>query len=119
MISNLPVYNRGTTQLIMASLSDETGAAIPTGALSALKCWLKVKATGEVLNSRNGQSILNTNGGTYADGAFSLLLSPSDNVHHGEASIEEHVLTIEWAYNGGSKKGVEEFLLRVRDVEAL
>lgn len=116
MISNLPVYNQGTTQLLTATLSDEAGVAIPTASLTTLKATLYVRATGSIINSRDEQDIKNANDGTYSDGAMTLTLGPLDSPHTGEAYIEEHVLLLEWTYNAGAKAGKEEILLRVRDV---
>jgi hypothetical protein len=116
MISNLPIYNQGTTQLITTTLKDETGALIPTAGLTALTATLTVRTTGAVINSRSVQDIKNANGGTYVDGVLTLTLSPADSPHAGQSPIEDHVLLLRWTYNSGASAGVQEILLRVRDV---
>lgn len=118
MISNLQVYNQGTTQLLTGTLSDETGTPIPTASLTTLTATLIVKATGQVINTRNGQNIKNANGGTYVDGALTLTLVVADNPHQGGPTIEEHLLILAWTYGTG-KGGNEEILLRVRNVATL
>jgi hypothetical protein len=116
LILNLPTYNQGTTVRITATLTDEEGEAVPTSSLTTLTATLYDRLTGDVINSRDGQNIKNANGGTYADGALALVLAPLDSPHNGGATVEEHVLLLEWTYNGGAQGGSEELLLRVRDV---
>jgi hypothetical protein len=115
----LPIYNQGTTQLLTTSLSDQTGAAIPTSSLTTLTATLTVRATGAVINSRSNQDIKNANGGTYADGALTLTLAPADSPHAGQARVEDHLLVLRWTYNAGAQGGAETILLRVRDVEGV
>jgi hypothetical protein len=116
MITSLPAYNQGSTQIISASLTDQNGDAIATAGLTTLTATLTVRATGAVINSRSAQDIKNANGGTYADGALTLTLAPADSPHAGQAPVEEHVLLLQWTYNSGTQGGNEEILLRVRDV---
>lgn len=116
MIDNLPIYNQGTTQRLAWSMTDESGAAIPTASLTTLTATLYVRKTGTIINSRDNESIKNTNGGTYADGAATLTLEPDDSPHTGQSTIEEHILLLRWTYNAGAQAGSEEILLRVRDV---
>jgi len=119
MISNLPAYNQGSTQLIATTLKDETGTLIPTASITTITATLTVRATGAVINSRSAQNIKNANGGTYDEGVLTLTLSPADSPHLGVAKEEEHLLLLCWTYNSGTQGGAEQILLRVRDVEGV
>lgn len=119
MRENLPVYNQGVTKIIATTLLDEDDDPIPTATLTTITATLYVRKGGAIINDRDAQDVKNANGGTYADGAFELKLSAIDNPHTGMDPIEEHVLLLRWTYNGGADVGVEEILLRVRDVGRL
>jgi hypothetical protein len=90
-------------------LKDELGVAVPAANVNTIKLWLYkslgATAPSTFLNSRNGQSILNANGGTLdASGNFVLTLSPADNVLASQAvASEPHDAYIEVTYNGGAK----------------
>lgn len=86
---------------------DEQGNNLNLADLGYVKLWLYNQATPAVfINSRNGGSILNANGGVISGtGAFTLTLAPADNVLASQAVSEEtHEALIEYTYNGGAAK---------------
>jgi hypothetical protein len=62
-------------------LKDGTGAAIPLAQVSALTATLYNKTPEAIINSRDAQSVLNVNGGTYhaTNGHGTLDLLAADN----------------------------------------
>lgn len=71
------------------------------------------------ISGRDGQSILNVNGGTVdAQGNFSFKFSPADNAIQDQATVgsELHILLIEWTYQSGNDAGKQEFQVGVRNV---
>lgn len=98
--------NEQNVVLLSGTLQDEDGAAIAASSISALTVTLYDRATDAIINSRDGQSILNANGGTLhaTSGAWTLTLSASDNVIVGTPSVgrtETHIALIEAAWSGG------------------
>lgn len=93
-----------TTAQIEGTITDAADGAL--AAVNSLTLTLYEKKTGTILNSRNGGSILNENGGTFAAGVVTLTLSPADNALLSQAVAHEtHVALIRWTYNGGGDAG--------------
>lgn len=85
-----------------ATLTDETGATVST--LTALVVWLRDVATGTVINSRSNQSLLNTNGGTFAAGVFTWQMDPADHQLVGTSKVQElHEAVFLATWDGGAK----------------
>ena len=97
----------GASLKIAGTLKDENGTTLGSAAVGALTLHLNNKATGAVVNGRNGASILNTAGGTLdVDGNFTLKLAPADMVILDPTlATEEREALITWTYNGGADKG--------------
>ena len=75
-------------------------------------------ATGEVINDRNRQSILDENGGEVtAAGALTLELSPDDNEIIGSLREERHIALLEWSWESASRKGKHEIHITVRNLD--
>lgn len=112
--------NEQNPVLFSGTLTKETGLPVPLVDLSTLTLTLYDQVTDAIINSRDDQSILNANGGTFhaTSGAFALTLGPSDNVILGAPATgqaETHIALIEatWA-GGGYWSGVVH--VRVRQV---
>lgn len=111
--------NEGNIALVSGTLTDEAGDAVPLASLSTLTLTLYDRATDTIINSRTAQSILNTNGGTFAatSGAFTLTLSSNDNPIVTSAlaagRTETHIGLVEatWA-GGGYWSGIIRVLVR-------
>jgi hypothetical protein len=79
------------------------GETIDDSAISAIVATLSDVASGTIINSRDGQNVLNAAGGTLAaDGTFTLLLgrtgagaTQNDNLRVGTLDPEEHRLVLE------------------------
>lgn len=94
--------NEQTTAQYTCTLTDPTGAAIDTGAVTAIVATLKDTADDTVINSRNAQDVLGTNGGSLgAGGAFTLTLSTLDTIARGTAALQPRRLTLKVTYASG------------------
>ena len=79
------------SRILTTTLTDKDGVAITAGALSYLKLTLWEKNSGAIINSRDGQSILNVNGGALSgSGVLTLKLGPLDNAIVGTLNYETH-----------------------------
>lgn len=108
--------NEENIALVSGALLDEDAVAVPLSALSALTLTLYDKDTDTIINSRNAQSILNTNGGTFhaTTGAFTLTLSAADNAimtTREAGRTETHYGLVEASWSGG---GYWSGLMRVQ-----
>jgi len=102
--------NEATTDLYEAVIEDENGDAIAAASLTTLTLTLWDKLTGTVINSRNAQNVLNTNGVTVdASGNLVWTMTPADNALTGttltNGQIEEHLAEFIWTWAAGVKKG--------------
>jgi len=99
-----------------AVIKDETGAAVSVVSIVTLTLTLYDKDTETILNSRNGQNVLNLNGVTVdINGALVWILEPGDNAIVNDAkAYEDHVALFAFTYGvGGAKAGTWEVLLTV------
>lgn len=75
------VAKEGKDYLLTGPLELSDGTPVSKAQLTALTLTLMVRDTWEVINNRNGQDILDANGGTVDDdGTIRLLLQNEDNV---------------------------------------
>lgn len=114
------VIDEGESCNVTAVPKDMAGAAITESNLATLTATLVDEATGDVINGRDAQSVLDANGGTVAsDGTLTLRLQPADAaiVTAGDAgTIEAHILRLAWTWSDGvlTRTGVQEWGLKVR-----
>lgn len=114
--------NEGSTVYLTGEILDHLLAPVPSAALFSLKVWITDRKTGTVINTRNGGSILNANGGTVhpTSGAWTFKLGALDSAIVNTADpYEVHRVFVEWAYNGGADKGSKEFILPYRNLAVL
>lgn len=57
----------GSSALYEFDLVDQAGAAVPLSALTALTLKLYDRESGDVIHSRDHQTVKNANGGTFED----------------------------------------------------
>lgn len=108
---------------LIATVEDETETAIPAASIDTLTLHLYDQltelnspgSTAAVLNGRNRQNVLNTNGCTIdASGNLEMIFTPADNaiVNTGK-SVERHIALFEYTYAAGLKAGKEEVKIDV------
>lgn len=108
--------NEKTTARYTATLVDETDAVVPASSLSTLTLTLFDEAAGTIINSRNAQDVLNTNGVTVsAAGALVWTMDPADNaIVSAIKGLEAHRAMFAWTY--GSKGGKHEVRILVENL---
>lgn len=110
----------GKTAFITAELVDQADLPIVKANINALTLTLYDMATLGLINSRDNQNILDTNGGSLhaTDGTLTIELSPLDMVIVSALNppprYEHHVARIEWTYNT-TRKGSCDIEFRVEN----
>lgn len=104
-----------TTQFVTATFRDQDDEAIVP---SSLTLTLYDLASGNVINSRSGVSIRNTNGGTVtANGVLTLELSANDNVVlNTHKATEQHIALLEWSWSANTRFGKHELVITVENL---
>jgi hypothetical protein len=109
--------NEQTTARYTAKLLDEIGAAVPSSALTSLTLLLYDKATGQILNSRNTQNVLNANG-VSIDGSGNLtwVMDPADNAIVTDSNATEVHIAVFIGRWGVTKKVTHDLAITVRNL---
>ena len=94
---------------------------IPSGTLTSLTARLTDYATGQIINGRDSQSVLNSNGGAIdgTTGKFVWTMAPADNPIVGNVSdgeYETHELLFVWTWSSGTKRGARRYFIRVQRI---
>lgn len=109
--------NEALTPVLTVPLLDEDGAAIPKASLTTLTLTLYYEASGTIINSRDGQDILDANNGAVSStGVVTLTLQPADLAAESTARYEWIVALLEWTYNAGALSGSEEIRFPLRNL---
>lgn len=99
-----------SSRLYQATLRDYLGVAIPLGAMVSITLTLRDVASGQIVNSRDEQNVLNANGGTFgADGAFTFLFTPADTAAIGAGQRQDRLATFKVTYNTGAENHEVQF----------
>lgn len=114
-----PVLWEKTTGTIRLQLTDSLDEELTLAELDTVLLTLYDVESGTILNSRNGVSIKNENGGTVdAGGGLALELSDADNALLSQSvGIEWHVALIVWTWAGGTKTGRKRVAFQVANEE--
>jgi hypothetical protein len=100
-----------STYRITATITDESGAALPAASLATLVLTLyALDAALTIVNGVTAANILNTGRGAVdAAGKLTLTLLPADNVLIDPTQGSEiHVALVEWTWAAGLKAGKHE-----------
>lgn len=108
--------NEGSSAQYACTFTDQAGAPIPSGAISAIRCTLRDDRTGQVVNGRDAQPVLMANGGALGpDGAFVLTLGPDDTALVADTptrTLHLRRLTLEVTFDAGVLTHEARFYLR-------
>ena len=110
--------NEKVTAQYTADVQDHEGNAIAGSSLATLTLTLYDKDTGDIINSRNAQDVLNTNGVT-VDGSGNLtwIMDYDDNaIVTSTSKVEKHIALFQWTWDSGNKKGKHEVMLHVKNL---
>ena len=104
-----------TTVKITAIVEDENGDGIPAVSLNTLTLTLYSLEDDTIINSRNDQDVLNTNGVTLdVSGNLVWTVTPADTIIVNTLlNAERHRAVFEWTYTGGSKNGKHVIDMRI------
>lgn len=102
-----------TTAVYAAVVEDEDGNGIPAAAINTMVLTLYDVSSDAIINSRDGQDVLNVNNVTVdASGNLAWTMQPADNAISSETikpNVKEHHRALfEWTYSGGEKYGKHE-----------
>lgn len=116
------ILPEGKTVFLRAKVVDEEDSPVPKAMIDALTVTLYDVGSGAIINSRDNQNILDTNGGSLHATSGDLLLefSPADMVIVStvppQPRYEHHVARIEWGYNA-TRNGSCDIEFRVENME--
>lgn len=99
-----------TTPVYTATIKDELGVVIPAASLSTLTLTYYEKRANTIINSRDGQNILNANNVTVSSGGvLTWTLQPADTAILDVQNVyEEHIALFAWTWAAGAKAGKHE-----------
>ena len=101
-----------------AKLVDDNGDAISVNNLTAITLTVYDKKTGNILNSRDEQDVLNTNNVTITTaGDVEWIIQPADiAIVNANLVNETHIALFEWTWNSGTRVGKQEIELAVKNL---
>lgn len=108
----------GTSGTFTATLVDETGATVSSADLTTATLTLFDEATGTIINSRDGQDVLNAHDVTISTaGALSWAFTADDTLIINDARAEE-VHRALWTFTWPTSKTCRaELLVRVQNLQ--
>lgn len=118
--TGLATIPEGSTARLTGVLKDESGVVIDVANLTTLTLTLYVKDfPNKIINSREGQSVKNANGGTVdGSGNLTMILSGADNaIVDAGNDTEDHIALFKWSWNSGANFGRKEILLTVDNLD--
>lgn len=109
--------NQRATPVYRATVVDQDGDAIPAATLTGLTLTVFDVATGQHLNDRIAQDVLNANGVTVSSlGALVWTMSPADNeIVNDTLEIEPHRAIFSWTW-GSANRGQHVVNLEVTNL---
>lgn len=107
--------NEGTAAEYEAEqLLDQSGNLITNAAGANMTAIIFDRDTEQVIMA--SKSVLNTNGGVFSAGKFTLTITAADNpVLNQRKEFEDHILKINWVFPG-SVEGNHSVILRIRNL---
>ena len=113
------VIDEGTTREVYFVVTDEKDAGLPAASLTTLTLTLySLHGPLAIINSRDGQNILNANNVTIdSSGNGAWQSQPLDNqILDATLPLERHRALIQWTWAGGAKVGKHEIDFAVRNL---
>ena len=101
------VVNEGEVAKVTMNFIDYDDGVLEVANILTITATLRNAEDGAIINGRDGQSVLNANGGTLSEvngeGVLNLYLDEDDNANIGGliSGEETHWLDIEWGWDDG------------------
>lgn len=98
------VWAADSQDVCMTARLGACGSLVAVGDISQIVCTARNLNTNTIIGARNGQSVLQVNGGVYADGQFTFTLSTTDTALAGNAlttARETHVFQFVFTLTNG------------------
>ena len=110
-----------STAKYTALLKDESESAISLADLTTVTLTLYDKTKDSIINSRDGQNVLNANNVVIETGGVLIwTMQPADNAIIADKlrsnAYEKHVALFEFTWNSGNKSGKHELEYEVRQL---
>ena len=110
-----------STAKYTATLKDESEIAIPLSSLTTVTLTLYDKTKDSIINSRNGQNVLNANNVVISSaGVLVWTMQPEDNAIITTTlrnnAYEKHVALFQFTWSSGTKSGKHELEYEVRQL---
>jgi hypothetical protein len=115
------VIDEGTTPIYTATIKDAAGTPIPLAQITTLTLTLFDNATHSIINGRDDQNVLNSNGVMVEEtsGKLTWNMSSLDTaIGNTAAFYESRIAQFVWIYGGG-KRGTHEILFTIRNLEKI
>lgn len=103
------IVNEGNSFVYTATMKDEDGNAIPLTSINSLTLTLFDAGSGDIINSRNAQDVLNANQVTVhaTSGLLTWNALPADNpiidTRKAPGSLEQHIALFRVSYSSNTK----------------
>jgi len=112
------IINEKASACYTTTLTDENGVAIPSGSIDTLTLTLSNVDDGTIVNSRDGQDVLNLNNVTVTSGGLlTYTIQPLDTVIvDNTKDYETHRATFEMNFNSGVSYGNWDVDLMIRNL---
>lgn len=107
-----------TTHVYSAVIKDEANDVVPAAQLTTLTLTQYALQTGTIINSREGQNVLNANNVTVTSGGvLTWIMQPADNaIVNAALEYEFHIALFEWTYASGAKAGKHEVEFKIQNL---
>lgn len=116
-------FDERATPKLKSTLTDPDGVAIPVASLYSFELTLFSVHTGNPINSRNHQNVLNQNGVTITSAGNPLVTTVQWQTVMADMIIEKptllkehHIALFEWTWDGGNKSGKTEINIYVKNL---
>ena len=100
------------------TLKDDAGTLVPS--LDSLTLTLWDEESGNVVNARNGQDILNANGGSFNSGLLTFAVTPPDTtIVDATKEMEFRRMTLTFVWNAGLGQKTHAVRFPVRNLRMI
>lgn len=101
-----------------STILDQNKSAVPI--LDSLTLTLWDEATGNAINGRDKQNVLNANGGSFNSGVFTFVMTPLDTaIVDATKGTENRRITYDAIWNGGDGRKTHDVRFKVQNLKKI